>query len=134
MKQWYGTKVDEITRENVEPQKQGCYFRFNINTLWDNYHFSIIQVDFLLFFVSCSPDPSTNSKITNPNFHEFYDQLIRTSFTSLVCFFARLFFFSLKPVWLVKKIRENSGFVILELVIGFGEQDICFLKLFLHFF
>lgn len=100
MKQWYGIKVDEISRENVEPQKQGCYFRFNFNTLWDNYHFTIIQVDFFLFFVSCSP---TNSEITNPNFHEFYDQLIRTSFTSLVCFFARLFFFSLKPIWLVKK-------------------------------
>ena len=33
MKQWYGTKFDEISRENVEPQKQGCYFRFNFNTL-----------------------------------------------------------------------------------------------------
>ena len=33
MKQWIGTKVDEISRENVETQKQGCYVRFNFNTL-----------------------------------------------------------------------------------------------------
>ena len=33
MKQWIGTKVYELSRENVEPQKQECYFRFNFNTL-----------------------------------------------------------------------------------------------------
>ena len=48
---------------------------------WESELFKIFQMSFsnrMLFMnighLSCSPDPTANSKTTNPNFHKFFDQ------------------------------------------------------------
>ena len=62
--------------------------------------------------ISCSPDPITNSEIINSNFYKLFTKYKVQKFILLLFFF----------VWLVEyKIFENSGFVVSELVIGFGE-------------
>jgi hypothetical protein len=43
----------------------------------------------------------------NPNIHDFFDQLERVL---LVFFVSLLLIF--RQIWLVKKLRENAGFVI----------------------
>ena len=59
-------------------------------------------------FVCCSSNPITNSETTNLNFHEFFfDQLKQVLQVCLFCVET-----------------PNSGFVVSEVVVGSGEQDI----------
>ena len=71
---------------------------------WESELFKIFQMSFsnrMLFMkighLSCSPDPTANSKTTNPNFHKIFGQFI----CNLIGY----------------NIRENSGFVVSELVV-----------------
>ena len=56
----------------------------------------------------CSPDPTSNSETTNPNFHDLFYQLGQV-LHNLQVFVWYLLMFS------------DLGFVISELVVGFGE-------------
>ena len=82
-----------------------------------------IYYDFIIEcngYVSYSPDPIKNSKTTNPNCHEFFDQLKQIW---QVWFVYLLLIFSSKLFWLVKTFREISKFVVSKLVVGSSEQD-----------
>ena len=67
--------------------------------------------------LSCTPDPTTNSETTNPNFQYLFDQLEQV----LQVFFFSLFGFT---NLIGQNICENSGFTVSELVAGVDEQDI----------
>ena len=62
-----------------------------------------ILLFFLLKSISCSPDPTSNSKTIYPNFHELFWPT-RTSFSSLVCLSS--FFRQKQSIWLVIKLAK----------------------------
>ena len=71
---------------------------------------------FITCILSCPPRPTTNSETKNPNFlkcaiYKFY---------KFTCFFLLLFLFGNNNQY---NWWKNSGFVVLELVVGSGERD-----------
>ena len=62
--------------------------------------------------LSCTPDPTTNSETTNPNFKYLFDQLEQVLQVFSLFGFTNI---------IGQNICENSGFIVSELVVGCGE-------------
>ena len=60
--------------------------------------------------LTCSPNIITNSESRNPDFHDFFDFFVRNNLIGL-------------------KVRENPWFLVLELIVGSGKQDIGYDKI-----
>lgn len=65
---------------------------------WDFHVIFCGYLRWICWHISWSTDPTTNFKRTNPNFHDFFCQLNRTSFIVSFCLFVIVFF------WLVNKL------------------------------
>ena len=76
--------------------------------------------------LSCLSNPTTNSKTKNLTFHDFSEKWKKKHFKTLVCLGIWYYFLRQKQSdqW------EISGFVVSELVVGFGEQDISMVYLY----
>ena len=77
-----------------------------------------------IILISCSPDPTTNFETTILNSHKCFDQLEFRNKSLKAGLFLFVHCFSVKNNLICSYILENSGFVVLELDIGFVEQDI----------
>ena len=69
----------------------------------------------------CESNFWANTETTNPNFHELFDQSKEVWQAFFVYLFLTMFFGQKQSDW--SKHCENSGFVVLELVVGSGERD-----------
>ena len=93
------------------------YLLLLIFFFWIQY---LLLFFFLLKSISCSPDPTSNSKTIYPNFHELFWPT-RTSFSSLVCLSS--FFRQKQSIWLVIKLAKIQDSHDSEFVVGSGEQN-----------
>ena len=73
--------------------------------------------------LSCSPDPTANSKVKNPSFHKIFDQLKQL-------LLVLMFYSQQKQSNWWKKNHEKSE-LLSELVVGSNEQDIWVHKYFI---
>ena len=69
----------------------------------------------------CESNFWANTETTNPNFHELFDQSKEVWQAFFVYLFLTMFFGQKQSDW--SKHCEDSGFVVLELVVGSGGQD-----------
>ena len=102
-------KEKEIARKKGSEIRKRSFRHANAWTCTIRISINIFSVQLL---GSCSQDPATSSETTSLNIYYFFDkseQVLQVSFFFCNC-------------WLVRS--ENSGFIVSDLVVRAGEQEI----------